>query len=56
MNLRIAGQSNAELHTEIQKLDAMVLEDSKLWLPRQSTTNELNLKKDSSVRLEIFNN
>lgn len=56
MNLRIAGQSNAELHTEIQKLDAMVLEDSKLWLPKQSATNELNLKKDSSVRLEIFNN
>lgn len=56
MNLRIAGKSNAELHTTIEKLDAMVLEDSKLWLPRQSATSELNLKKDSSVRLEIFNN
>lgn len=56
MNLRNAGNSNAELHAEIGKLDAMVVEQSKLWLPRQSTPNELKLQKDSSVRLEIFNN
>lgn len=56
MDLRNAGNSTAELKAEIEKLDAMVVEESKLWLPAQSTAKELNLKKDSSVRLEIFNN